>query len=372
MLKLPRWLSGWTHTSTEHAADSLDTFGSERTERTGAPKVAGGFVANRQQLQVPIAIAVLVIVAAIGYGATGYIARKWKPFDVEAASASLTIESDPSGAEVLSGGVRQGTTPLNLSVTPGEHTFELVSGTRRKSLRTLARAGAAVVHHVQFDSAPPPRTKAALSVVTEPAKLRILLDGKSIGVSPLLASDLEPGTHRVQVVGATGTLERKVDLYAGETASVILSAAMPSTPAGPSVGWLTINAPVPLQIVRGTDLIGTSQTARIMLPAGKHDLQLTNETLGISERRTVQVTAGSTATVRVDVPSGRLNINALPWAQAWVDGKPVGETPIGNYQVSVGTHEVLFRHPDLGERRQTVVVTLKGPARVSVDLRKPQ
>ena len=87
----------------------------------------------------------------------------------------------------------------------------------------------------------------------------------------------------------------------------------------------------------------------------------------------MQVTAGSTATVRVDVPSGpALNINALPWAQAWVDGKPVGETPIGNYQVSVGTHEVLFRHPDLGERRQTVVVTLKGPARVSVDLRKPQ
>ena len=185
----------------------------------------------------PIAIAVLVIVAAIGYGATGYIARKWKPFDVEAASASLTIESDPSGAEVLSGGVRQGTTPLNLSVTPGEHTFELVSGTRRKSLRTLARAGAAVVHHVQFDSAPPPRTKAALSVVTEPAKLKILLDGKPIGVSPLLASDLEPGARRVQVVGATGTLERKVDLYAGETASVILSALpCPCDACGPVGG----------------------------------------------------------------------------------------------------------------------------------------
>src|SRR4026209_2199954 len=123
MLKLPRWLTDWTHTSTDRAVDTLDAFGSERTERTGAPKVAGGFVSNRQQLQVPIAIAGLVIVAAIGYAATGYIARKWKLFDVEAASASLTIESDPSGAEVLSGGVRQGTTPLNLSVTPGEHTF---------------------------------------------------------------------------------------------------------------------------------------------------------------------------------------------------------------------------------------------------------
>ena len=382
MLKMPRWFSAFTKTSTEHPPDSLDAFGSEQSGRTrlgqgfgaqaGAQNLVRRLVASRQQLQVPIAIVVLLVVATIGYAATGYVARKWKPFDVEAASASLTIESDPAGAEVLSGGVRQGVTPLNLSVTPGEHTFELVSGTRRKSLRTLARAGAAVVHHVQFDSAPPARTKASLSVVTEPAKLKILLDGKPLGVSPLLASDLEPGAHRVQVVGAAGTFERKVDLYAGETASVILSAAMRATPEGPSVGWLTVNAAVPLQIVKGTDLIGTSQTARIMLPAGKHDLQLTNDTLGIAVRRTVQVTAGSTATVRVDVPSGRLNINALPWAQAWVDGKPVGETPIGNYQVSAGTHEVLFRHPDFGERRQTVVVTLKGPARVSVDMRKPQ
>jgi hypothetical protein len=133
-----------------------------------------------------------------------------------------------------------------------------------------------------------------------------------------------------------------------------------------------VSAPVPLQIVQGSDLIGTSQTAKIMLPAGRHDLQLTNDALGISERRTVQVSGGATATIRVEVPSAPLSINALPWAQAWVDGKLVGETPIGNHKVSVGTHEVVFRHPEFGERRQTVTVSLKGPARVSVDMRKPQ
>jgi hypothetical protein len=37
--------------------------------------------------------------------------------------------------------------------------------------------------------------------------------------------------------------------------------------------------------------------------------------------------------------------------------------------VSVGTHDIVFRHPDLGERHQTVVVTATEPARVSVDLR---
>jgi hypothetical protein len=38
--------------------------------------------------------------------------------------------------------------------------------------------------------------------------------------------------------------------------------------------------------------------------------------------------------------------------------------------VPIGSRELIFRHPDLGERRATVLVTLKEPARISMDLRK--
>jgi hypothetical protein len=54
----------------------------------------------------------------------------------------------------------------------------------------------------------------------------------------------------------------------------------------------------------------------------------------------------------------------------WLDGKDLGETPLGNVQIPIGSRELVFRHPDLGERRATVLVTLKEPARISVDLRK--
>jgi hypothetical protein len=63
-------------------------------------------------------------------------------------------------------------------------------------------------------------------------------------------------------------------------------------------------------------------------------------------------------------------VNALPWAEVWLDNRRIGETPIGNLQTGIGVHEVLFRHPELGERKTTVLVTLKGPARVSMDLRE--
>jgi len=66
---------------------------------------------------------------------------------------------------------------------------------------------------------------------------------------------------------------------------------------------------------------------------------------------------------------GTLALNAVPWAEAFIDGTSVGETPIGGTRVPVGTHEVVFRHPQLGERRTFVTVVVGQPARVGVDLR---
>ena len=62
-------------------------------------------------------------------------------------------------------------------------------------------------------------------------------------------------------------------------------------------------------------------------------------------------------------------INAVPWAEVFVDGTRIGETPIGNIAVPIGTHEVIFRHPDLGERRVPVIVKLGEASKVGVDLR---
>jgi hypothetical protein len=65
-----------------------------------------------------------------------------------------------------------------------------------------------------------------------------------------------------------------------------------------------------------------------------------------------------------------LALNALPWAEVWVDGERAGETPLGNLRLPIGRHSILFRHPELGEQHHTVTVTLKDVARLSVDLRK--
>ena len=76
--------------------------------------------------------------------------------------------------------------------------------------------------------------------------------------------------------------------------------------------------------------------------------------------------------VALDAPvptTGSLSINARPWADVWIDGHPAGTTPLANIKVPVGSHQVLWRHPQLGERRQAVQVTADSPARVGMDFR---
>jgi len=377
---MPNFISGWIRAPRKTPApvveDSLDAFGSEDSPASALP--ASGVPASvrfadalrPRWLQAKWRIP-LVLTAVIAVGATAYLLRNWRQFNVEASSASLTIESVPVGAEVFAGGASQGRTPLTLSVAPGEHTFELLLDGRRKPLVAVARAGAAVVHHVEFEvPMGTPKKTASLTIKTDPAKLRVLVDGVARGVSPLTVTDVRAGTHEVQVVGTGGTLKRKVQIAAGESASVIISTPPPASSSSPAAGWLAVSSPVTLHVIEGKEIVGTTASARIMLPAGKHDLLLSNDTLGFSEQRTVQVSAGSTAKLKVNLPSAPLSINAVPWAEVWIDGVRVGETPIGNRAVPLGVHEVVFRHPEFGERRQNVTVTLTSRARVSVDMRK--
>jgi hypothetical protein len=66
--------------------------------------------------------------------------------------------------------------------------------------------------------------------------------------------------------------------------------------------------------------------------------------------------------------SGIANFNAIPWANVSIDGSPRGQTPLGNVTLPVGTHDVIFSHPELGTLRRSITVTADKPTRLSVTL----
>jgi len=127
----------------------------------------------------------------------------------------------------------------------------------------------------------------------------------------------------------------------------------------------------PLQIFEEDRLVGTTNIGRLLLPPGVHVLDFVSDELGFRAQRTVTVRPGAATAVALELPAVTLSINAQPWAEVFVDGDRVGETPIGTLSRPVGRHEVVLRHPEFGERRRTVTLTTNGPNRISVDMRRP-
>jgi hypothetical protein len=232
-------------------------------------------------------------------------------------------------------------------------------------------AGMSVVQRVEIAATTAAASTGGLRVQTEPSRLPVYVDGTGHGNSPVSIDELQPGEHEVSVKTSTGVVRRSVTIQPRETLSLIVSStAPPPDAAAVSAGWISVSSPIGLQLREGGKVIGTSESDRLMLTAGDHDIEFANDALGFTTRRTVRVTAGKTTATKVDPPTGVLNINAQPWAEVWIDGERVGETPIGNLSKRIGTHEVVFKHPDLGERRETVVIAVGKPARIGVDLRK--
>jgi serine/threonine protein kinase len=308
-------------------------------------------------------VAALVIVALGGaFGAKRY----FSPSALAATTGTLNVSSSPAGAQVFIDGVKKGLTPLSIVLNPGPHMMELQGVGDPRSLPVSITAGQQMTQYIEL-----PKTASAsgqLLVRTEPAGAQIAVDDVARGPSPVTVDDLSAGEHVVTVTSEMGVVKQRVMIAAGANASVVVP--LGAAEGAPVSGWVSVSAPADVQLFENKRLLGSSQSDRIMVSAGRHEFEFVNETLGYRTTKTVQVPAGKVASVKVDWPKGSIALNAIPWADVWIDGEKVGETPIGNLSVPIGSHEVVFRNPDLGEQRHAVSVTTNVQARLSVDMRK--
>jgi hypothetical protein len=311
--------------------------------------------------RVAIAAAILVAIATAGTFAMKSYARV-------PPTGSLVVNSNPDGVDVFIDGKKRGMTPLTLELPAGDHKLELTLGEQTRAIPVKITTGGQVAQFVEL-----PKVAAAegqLSVRTDPPGAVVTVDGQRRGVSPLLIEKLTPGQHSVGLQNSLSSVTEHVLIEAGATASLVVPLSAPQ--GVPVSGWVSVTAPIELQLFEDGRLVGSSRSERIMMSVGEHNLQLMNEQLGYRVTRTVQVSPGRVTGMRIDPPRGSVAFNAAPWAEVWFNGDRFGETPIGNVSMPIGQHEVIFRHPELGEQRHTVTVTMNGPARLSVDMRKRQ
>jgi len=373
-------------TATTATSEWLDEYARtriEEAEKRGAaplkrkPLTAPKMVVSRDVMwQVARIALIIVALTAIGVRAVRGVRTsltKEASLSPDAAVVSrdagtLAVHTVPAGAEVVVDGQRRGVAPFTAVLPAGTHSLTIRhNGTERTVPFTLA-AGAELRQYFELGGAgAEPKPEGRISVIADEPGGRVSIDGQYYGRAPITIDHLAATRHVVTITSEAGSVERTVDVAAGATASVVVTQPKAAATAGSAGGWVTIEAPFDVQLVERGEIVGVSATPKIMVSAGRHSVVLVSPTLGYQDSRTIDVPAGRVTTLRVTPPTAALSVNARPWAEVSIDGTAAGQTPLADVPVPIGTHRITFRHPELGERTQTVVVTRRGPNRATVD-----
>jgi hypothetical protein len=318
---------------------------------------------NKRTLAV---LASILAVVGVTGGAAALYLRTAAPSSVRVPSLSghVTLNSRPEGVVVFVDGVSRGVTPVEIDLPAGSHDVVFAEGAMERRLELKVEAGARLSENVDLPS--PARKGGQLEVTSDPQGARVTLDGSPAGVTPLSIPNVGAGRHAIIVSQGESTVNRSVDVSAGASASVFV--ALGARGSRESTGWFALEAPVELRILENGQVLGLSGGAPLMLPAGRHQLEFVNDSIEMRLSRTVTIDSGKSARLSVPLPNGVLFVNASPWAEVFVDGRSIGTTPLGSVALPVGSHELVARHPQLGEKRRSIVVGAQTPVRISMDM----
>jgi hypothetical protein len=242
------------------------------------------------------------------------------------------------------------------------------------ALGALALLEAAVIAYLLY--VPVRTTPSAATVMIESPQpgAQIQVDGKDVGVTPL-PFKVGPGVRSIRVVGpeppaqALDTTAQTISVQ-GMSKDPVSKPPEPIRVADtPKTGGIRLISQVEVQVLDGDKVLGSSADGAIVAPPGRHEFELVNSSLGYRSRQVFNVKAGEITSLNLARPEGRISINAVPWADVWIDRVHVGETPLANLSIPIGQHEVSFRHPSFGEQKRTAIVRYDVPTRLSADLR---
>ena len=247
-----------------------------------------------------------------------------------------------------------------------------------------------------------PVERSTLHVTSSPAGAQVVVEGDTVGVTPLWLDDL-PSRHHLVSVEMEGHVPRDTLLYlsaglpatlrfsflesepSSEPSSVSGTApggraeppSQPSSaeaapPAAPASGSLEIGAtPAGATVRLDGRTVGTTPLVLDRVKAGEHTITLEREGF---ESASIQVRVEPGASAAVDVAlveqTGTISVVVRPWGSVYVDGVlRARDTDVSvEFTLPVGEHEVRVEHPGLGTQQRTVRVEPDRNASLAFDL----
>lgn len=321
-------------------------------ERVAELARSAGAPLFRWTLRLGAVAAVLALMALAGSAAHTYWLKLTAP-----KMGTAVLETTPPGSQVIVDGQAMGTTPLTAELTAGPHVVELRYRNASRTLKIEVTADGSIVERHDWTAKPTGR----LRVTSDPSGARVFVDGRDRGATPLTVDGLSVGSHDVVLESDKGSVKRSVTVAADRTAQLTESIYP---------GWVRVFSPVDLEISDGTRVLRADERNQVMLPSGSRELVLENRALGYREVRRVDLDPGETITLSIVPTPTKLTVEATLPAEVFIDDERVGDTPLVDAPIDLGTRVVTVKSATGGERRFTMTVTVE-PIRLEVDFSKP-
>jgi hypothetical protein len=182
---------------------------------------------------------------------------------------------------------------------------------------------------------------------------------KSIASSPVKPAepaDAYPRANTNVVQPSTPIPPLKQNTVQAIAAASVVLPKPPRTPVvANATGTLALNSALPAEIYMGDKYLGSTPTT-LNLPAGTHTLEYRHQNL----RKVVShvVSASETTPARITFEM-RVQINARPWAQVFIEGaekQSLGQTPLSGVVVPAGS-TLVFENPNFPGKSYRVTGT---------------
>ncbi|MCL0088559.1 PEGA domain-containing protein, partial [Dehalococcoidia bacterium] len=280
-----------------------------------------------------------------------------KAEQAEPRTGSLSITSQPPGAEVYVDGLFRGHTPLTLEeIAPGSYLLWVrLEGYEDWEKKVVVRAG--ITTRETAELKPPPT--GSLSITSEPSGAEVYVDGLFRGHTPLTLEELPPRPYLLWVrLEGYEDWEKRVVVRAAETTSLLAEL----TRLPPPAGSLSITSEPPgAEVYLDDDFRGRTPLTLEELVPGSYELKLTLE--GREEwDKTVLVRAGEITSVMAELTAlppatGSLSITSEPsGAEVYLDDDFRGRTPLTLEEIAPGSYELKVILKGYEEWDKTVTV----------------
>jgi len=196
----------------------------------------------------------------------------------------------------------------------------------------------------------PVKTTGGLQVTSTPSGAQVIIDGKPRGVTPLTIDELAAGRHTIEFKSGAGTVQRTITVAANTVTEIEESIFS---------GFVAIFAPFELVISEGPRTLSLDERNQLMLPPGRHELRLTNRALEFETVRQVDLKPGETVTLSIAPPMSTMTVTASEPAEVWLDGARIGDAPVNEAPLTLGTHDIVVKRAAGGEKRYTLKVTAR-------------